>query len=200
MRPPALEAGLADDPPSPEPVSEAAPGALEVWAMDEHRIGLKPILRSVWAACGQRPLSPVRPRYEWLYLYGFVQPQSGRTYWLLMPTVSIEAFSAALTAFAAHVNAGPRRQILLVLDRAGWHMSPRLALPAGVTLVPLPPYSPELQPAERLWPLTNEALANRHFATLADLDQAQGQRCMALQDDPETVRGYVNYHWWPKVA
>ena len=200
MQPQALEPSPAEAPLSPEPVGEAAPGALEVWAMDEHRIGLKPILRAVWAACGQRPLAPVRPRYEWLYLYGFVQPQSGRTYWLLMPTVSIEAFSAALAAFAVHVNAGPRRQILLVLDRAGWHMSPRLALPAGVTLVPLPPYSPELQPAERLWPLTNEALANRHFATLTDLDQAQGQRCMALQDDPETVRGYVNYHWWPRVA
>mgnify|MGYP000620806904 FL=1 len=185
---------------SPAPAAESAPGALEIWAMDEHRIGLKPILRTVWAACGQRPLAVVRPRYEWLYLYGFVQPQSGRTYWLLMPTVSIEAFSAALAAFAIHVDAGPRRRILLVLDRAGWHVSPRLVLPAGVTLVPLPPYSPELQPAERLWPLTNEALANRYFATLSDLDQAQGRRCVALQDDPETVRGCVHYHWWPKVA
>ena len=51
------------------------PGAIvEVWSFDEHRLGLKPILRRVWAPIGQRPIASVYPRYEWLYLYGFVHP------------------------------------------------------------------------------------------------------------------------------
>ncbi len=51
--------------------------ALEVWAMDEHRVGLKPIVRRVWAKRGERPVVVVHPRYEWTYVYGFVRPESG---------------------------------------------------------------------------------------------------------------------------
>lgn len=168
--------------------------------MDEHRIGLKPLLRRVWAPVGERPPVSVRPRYQWLYLYGFVQPQTGRTEWLLMPTVSIDAFEAALQAFADSIAAGPDKRVLLVLDRAGWHVSARLTVPEGVELIFLPPYSPELQPAERLWALTNEALANSLFTDLADLEQAQAERCLVLQAHPEALRSRVNYHWWPQVA
>lgn len=149
--------------------------------MDEHRLGLQPLLRRVWAPYGQRPEVSVKPRYQWLYLYGFVQPQTGRTEWLLMPTVSIAAFEAALQVFAHTVGAGPDKRLLLVMDRAGWHVSPRLTVPDGIELVFLPPYSPELQPAERLWTLTHEPLANRLFASLDELEQVQAQRCLTLQ-------------------
>ena len=53
--------------------------ALEVWAMDEHRVGLKPVVRRVWAKRGARPVVEVRTRYEWTYVYGFVRPESGET-------------------------------------------------------------------------------------------------------------------------
>ncbi len=56
--------------------------------MDEHRLGLKPVLRRVWARRGHRPQVVVRPRYERLYLYGFVHPRSGRTWWLTMQAPS----------------------------------------------------------------------------------------------------------------
>jgi transposase len=52
------------------------------------------------------------------------------------------------------------------LDRAGWHTSTKWRVPTHVHLLFLPPYAPELQPTERLWPLTNTTLANRHFATI----------------------------------
>jgi transposase len=78
-------------------------------------------------------------------------------------------------------------------------------VPVGVHLVWLPPYSPELQPAERLWPLTNEPLANeplanRSFADLAELEAVQAQRCLTLQAQPERVRAATLFHWWPLVA
>jgi transposase len=73
-------------------------------------------------------------------------------------------------------------------------------VPPGLHLVPLPPYSPELQPAERLWPLTNEPLANRSSATLAELDAVLGDRCAALAVQPATVRAYTLFHWWPRIA
>ena len=168
--------------------------------MDEHRIGLHPILRRVWAPRGRRPVAAVQPRYEWTYLYGFVRPATGASYWLLLPTVSGAAFSAALREFASGAGAGPGKRIVLVLDGAGWHSGQGVTVPDGLHLVFLPPYSPELQPAERLWPLTNEPLANRHFATLAELEAAQSARCLALREQPATIRPHTHAHWWPEAA
>jgi transposase len=118
---------------------------------------------------------------------------------LLLPTVSVAAFTLALREFAQAVRAGRGKQILLVLDGAGWHSSPHVRVPVGLHLHFLPPYSPELQPAERLWPLTNEALANRHFHTLDELQEVQGQHCLRLQRTPEVIRAHTNFHWWPQT-
>ena len=129
-----------------------------------------------------------------------MQPETGATHWLLMPTVNIAAFNSALAHFAAQVGAGPTKQILLVLDQAGWHRSPQVQVPAGVQLAWLPPYSPELQPAERLWPLTNEPLANRTFADLAALDAVLADRCVRLAEQPARVRAQTLFHWWPRTT
>ena len=165
--------------------------------MDEHRIGLKPIRRRIWAKKGATVTAPVAPRYEWLYVYAFVHPQSGQTCWLLLPTVNVEVFSRALAAFAEEVGAGPDKQIVLVLDRAGWHGSAHLRVPEGIHLLFLPPYSPEVQPAECLWPLSNEPLANRVFASLDELEQVQAERCRWLQDHPAVVLAHTCFSWWP---
>jgi DDE superfamily endonuclease len=173
---------------------------VELWTVDQHRIGLKPILRRIWCRRGRRPEAVVQHRYQWCYLYAFVHPPSGRTVWLLLPTVSIAAFTVALTEFAQAVGTDRGKQILLVCDGAGWHASPQVQVPSGIHLHGLPPYSPELQPAECLWPLTNEALANRHFQDLDALQEAQAQRCLALQTMPEVIRAHTNFHWWPQTA
>jgi transposase len=170
---------------------------VEVWAFDEHRIGLKPILRRRWAPAGQRPIAMGRHRFEWLYLYGFVHPTTGEVVWFVCSTVDTDLFSAVLAAFARAVNAGGDKLVVLALDRAGWHVSDRLVVPDGVVLEFLPPYTPELQPAERLWPLANEAVANKHFATLNDLNAAVGERCRTLSAMPEIIKGVTRFGWWP---
>jgi transposase len=106
----------------------------------------------------------------------------------------------ALAAFAHALGAGRGKQILLVLDRAGWQVSSQVPVPAGIHLHVLPPYSPELQPAERRWPRTNEALANRHFHDLDDLQTVQAQRCLQLQGRPAVIAAYTPFHWWPQSA
>jgi hypothetical protein len=78
--------------------------------------------------------------------------------------VNIELFSVELDAFARAVGAGPTKQVVLMQGCAGWHASPRVRVPEHLHLLLLPPHSPELQPAEHLWPLTNTVLANQHFA------------------------------------
>jgi hypothetical protein len=132
-------------------LQEAHPEAsCELGAMDEHRLGLKPVLRRIWSRRGERPHATVHHRYRWLYLSGFVHPASGRVLWCLMPTVSAASFAQVLAAFAADAAAGPGKEILLVLDGAGWHVAQGLVLPEHLHPELLPPYSPELPPTERL--------------------------------------------------
>ncbi|HEV7129455.1 MAG TPA: IS630 family transposase, partial [Ktedonobacterales bacterium] len=92
--------------------------ALEVWAEDEHRVGLKPIVRWVWARRGQRVLARVQHRYVWDYLYAFVRPTTGTTWWLLLPSVRTELFALALASFAQATGAGDGKQVLLLIDGA----------------------------------------------------------------------------------
>jgi DDE superfamily endonuclease len=174
---------------------------VELWCEDEHRLGLKPIVRKVWSPVGERPSVKVHQRYEWSYLYSFVRPKTGEIHWLILPTVNARVFSLALEHFAKEVGAGnKRRRILLVLDRAAWHTGGEVEVPEGMHLEFLPAASPELQPAERVWPLSNEGVANRHFEQIEDLEEALIERCVALCDQPEVIRSYTRYHWWPRVA
>lgn len=85
----------------------------------------------------------------------------------------------------------------LVLDGAGWHTSPQLTVPDGLHLVPLPPASPDLQPAERLWPLVNEPVANRSFADLDAVEAVLVSRCQHLRATRDVVRALTLYGWWP---
>jgi hypothetical protein len=119
---------------------------VEVWASDEHRLGLKPVRSRVWAPIGERPLALGNHRYEWLYVTAFLQPTGGETIWYLSDGVSKPFFEKLLADFAETVGAGKRRRILLVLDNAGWHGEAGLAMPEGLRLVFLPPDTPELQP------------------------------------------------------
>jgi len=167
---------------------------VELWSRDEHRIGLTPILRRVWARArkGSTVKAPVGPRDQWMDVCAFVEPSSGRTSWLLLPGGNVEMFSQALALFAQEAGAGPDKHLVLILDGAGWHRSAHHRLPEGVPLRVLPAYSPEVQPAERLWPLANEV-----FTSLDEVEHVQAERCRWLQGHPEVVRTRTLFHWWP---
>ena len=173
---------------------------VELWASDEHRLGLLPIVRVVWAPRGERPQAIVRPRYQWLYVVAFVHPESGTTVFWLVPTVNAAIFTTLLLAFAEEQGVGRRKRILLVIDQAGWHGAEEVEVPEGITLLFLPPYSPELQPAEHLWELTDEPLANRCFGSLAELEEVLGRRCCGLTTQPERIRSTTLFRWWPHEA
>ena len=169
---------------------------IEVFATDEHRIGLKPVLRRVWAPRGGRPLAVGHHRFEWLYVTVFVSPATGESFWYLATGVDKGLFEDTLALFAREAGAGRDRIIILVLDGAGWHTAP-LTVPEGIRLVHLPPYTPELQPAETLWVHVDEPIVNRHFDTLEHLDAVVADRCVALAGDRDRVRAQAGFHWWP---
>ena len=168
---------------------------VELWAEDEARLGLKPIARRAWAVKGRRPSANGRTRYRWLYVFGFVHPASGRNLELILPAADADWMGLALEEFARWADPGGTKLLVVLVDNAGWHVAARLAVPPNVVLHRLPPCTPELQPAEPLWPLLREVVANRGFEDLGVMQPVLVDRCCWLIDHPEVVRGAVGFHW-----
>jgi transposase len=173
---------------------------IETFATDEHRIGLKPVTRRVWAPVGKRPISHGHHRFEWLYVTAFVSPATGEVFWDVSNGVSKPFFEALLRLFAEEAGAGRDRIIVLVLDNAGWHGEAGLVVPEGVRLVFQPAYTPEVQPAETLWTLVDEPIVNKHIPDLETLDEVISARCAALAAERQKIKSQAGFHGWPKIA
>ena len=166
-------------------VVEPAGGRVRVFFMDEARFGQQGTLTRVWARTGSRPTAVKQTRYEWLYLYAAVEPATGASVALEAPHVNTEAMSVFLRMLGAEL--GPKDHAVLIMDRAGWHKSKTLAVPGNITVLLLPPYSPELNPVENLWHyLRSHYLSNRAYADYPDLLDAGAQAWQKLT--PELLR------------
>lgn len=172
---------------------------VEVWGEDEARIGLQPVLRRIWAKRGQRANGRVEPRYQWLWVYAAVHPATGRVFWLILPRLDGDCVQLFLDEFArAHLSEGKR--IVLVWDGAPAHRAKKLRIPAAITLLSFPAYTPELNPSERLWSGVKEAIANQRPEDIEQLTDKVAARCRAISADAEAVKSLTSYHWWAAIA
>lgn len=177
----------------------AHPGKrLQLWFQDEARFGNKGRVTHRWYERGQRPPGLCDRRFTWAYIYSAVQPATGDDFTLVMPTVSTEAMSIFLEGLSASLPADVHA--VLVLDQAGWHGANALRIPANLTLVPLPPYSPELNPVERVWlHLRDRYLSHR---LLDDYEAIADACCTAWNDltaSRDTLRSLTAFPWLPQV-
>ena len=137
-------------------------------------------------------------RYQWAYLSGAVCPERAAGAALVMPYANTEAMNKHLEEIAKAVS--PGAHAVLVLDGAGWHGSGELVTPENITLLTLPPYSPELNPVETVWEyLRNNKLANRIYETYEDIVEA----CCGAWNDfitmPDRVAS-ITKRSWAKVS
>ena len=176
------------------------PGAarVELWFEDEARVGQKGRVTRVWYQKGQRPRGLREQRFASAHLFGAVCPERGAGVALVLPEVSTAAMGLFLAEVAAAVPAGTHAA--LVLDRAGWHVSAGLAVPPNLTLVHLPPYSPELNPVERVWLYLRERwLSHRVLAGgYAAVVDAACKAWNALGAEPGRLRSLTSYPWLPR--
>jgi len=112
-------------------------------------VGQQGTLTRVWAKRGSRPRAPRDTRYEWAYIFGAVCPARGAAAGLVLPFADTAAMNAHLAEIAGTV--APGAHAVLVLDGAGWHRGGELVVPENISLLKLPPYSPELNPVENVW-------------------------------------------------
>ena len=102
-----------------------------------------------WWLKGERAPGLAQQGYQWSYIFSAVRPATGEDFTLVLPVVSAAVMDLFLAQFAAALPADAHA--VLVLDGAGWHDQRALTVPDNLTLVPLPAYSPELNPVERIW-------------------------------------------------
>jgi len=144
---------------------------VELWFQDEARIGQKNTLTRVWGQTGRRPAAPKDLGFASAYLFGAVCPAAGKAAGLIMPVCNTLAMNHHLNEISSQVSEDAHA--VVILDRAGWHRSQALVVPGNITLLELPPYSPELNPVERIWHyLRSHWLANSVFPSLAAIMDA----------------------------
>jgi hypothetical protein len=162
-------------------------------------VGQKGRLCHRWWLRGRRPPGRCDRRFEWAYLFAAAEPATGAGVALVLP----EATTAAMNLFLAELAAGLPEDVhaMLVLDRAGWHRAHALVVPVNVTLVPLPPYSPELNPVERVWLYLRQRFLSlrvfRDYRAIVDACCAAWNRLVA---DPGRLRSLRDQPWIRKVA
>ncbi len=167
---------------------------IEIWWQDEARIGQKNGITRRWAKRGTRPSAPQDQRTASAYLFGAICPKAGKAAGLVLPRCTTAAMNAHLVEIGQAV--APGAHAILILDKAGWHTTAKLTVPANITLMPLPPRCPELNPVENIWQyLRQNWLSNRIFN---DYDDILGICCEAwnkLVDLPETITSIGLREW-----
>jgi transposase len=165
---------------------------VEVWFQDEARIGQQGTLTTVWAETGTRPTRVRQTEYQWVHLFAAVNPLTGNNSAMLAPHTNTHYMNAHLKFISQ--AAGEKTHVVLVLDGAGWHASKSLRVPKNITLLPLPPYSPELNPAERIWLyLRSNYLSNRIYQDYNTIFAATAEAWNRL--DNKTLASITNTQW-----
>ena len=173
---------------------EAAGKPIEIWWQDEARIGQKNKITRRWARRGTRPAAPHDQRTRSAYLFGAICPAQGKGAALVLPRCTSEAMALHLKEIARAVAPGAHAVVLL--DQAGWHTSAKLPIPNNITLLPLPPKSPELNPVENIWQFMRDNwLSNRVFRSYQDILDHCCFAWNALVEQPWTIMSVGLRDW-----
>lgn len=166
---------------------------------DEARVGQKGTLTYVWGEKGKRPRAPRDQRYECAYIFGAVCPARGVGAALIMPHADTQAMNKHMVEISNEVTQGAHA--IVIIDGAGWHTTKALVIPENITLLRLPPYSPELNSQENIWQyLRQNALANRVYETYEAIVDACCEAWNKLMALPETIKSIATREWFACVS
>ena len=177
-------------------LEHCSPGTpVKVFAQDESRVGLLPLIRRRITAGGGQPVATVTYQFRYFYLYGAVDPTTGDSFFLELPWLNTRAFQVWLAHFA---ETFPDSFNLLVLDNGAFHKAKAVQWPANVAPVFLPPYSPELNPIERLWRDLKDKLAEGVAHTLDQLSEAVSH--ILPGDSPPVLQSLTGYAYFVRAV
>lgn len=164
---------------------------MSLWVYDEMRYGLHPLLRKIWSLIGTRVTAPVNRRFKWGYLFGAIEVEGEGSEFLYTEGLSKEFDAAFINQIAM---SQPDKIHVIIGDGAGFHhkqnQDNEKALPSNVRILTLPPYSPELNPIEKLWDVVKDSICNVNWESL---DQLEGQLTKTLESLWSRTKGFSSF-------
>lgn len=168
---------------------------VEIWFQDEARVGQQGTHTYVWAPVGSRPAMVRDNRRNSAYLFGAICPDRGIGAAIISPAANIIAMNHHLAEISTQVTTGAHA--VLIVDGAGWHQAgQRLRVPDNISLLRLPPYSPELNPMENVWEfLRANKLCNLVWDTYEEIVDDCVNAWNFLINDPDRIRSIGARSW-----
>jgi transposase len=169
-----------------------------MYFQDESRFGLHTKSGRGLAAKGMQPVCTFGQVFEYTYLFGAFSPVTGEKFLLEMPCCNSDMFQIFLDEFA---KTDPKEYKIIVLDNGAFHKAKKLKIPHNIALLFLPPYAPELNPAEKIWHHIKRKFTNKHFKTLSEISDFFSHTIQNLS--PDMVKSICGYSYlsldalWP---
>ncbi len=176
-------------------LSTASGTPVEIWFQDEARVGQQGTHAYIWAPIGSRPLMVRDNRHDSAYIFGAICPARGVGAAVITPAANTEMMNLHLAEISTQITPGAVG--VVICDSAGWHQPGRnLEVPDNIRLLHLPPYSPELNPMERVWDYLRQ---NKLCATVWDSYDEIIEACAKawnwLIDNPRRIRSIGTRTW-----
>ena len=167
---------------------------IEIWFQDEARIGQKNGQVYQWAKKGSRPRQPKDQRYASCYIFGAVCAARDKGIALIMPHADSQAMQCHLDEISKCVALGAHG--VVTMDGAGWHRAHDLNIPDNLSILIIPPYSPELNPVENIWQfLRQNYLSNRVFETYEAIVDACCEAWNKLRNETNRINSIASRDW-----
>ena len=168
--------------------------SVNLYFQDESRFGLMTKQKRVLVSKGVKPIAQYQHSYQWLWLWGCFSPVNGHSFYWETPLVSNDIFENFLKDFS---NQNPRELKIVIIDNAGFHASQNIAIPENIKLIRIPPYTPELNPAEKVWQWMKAKTAMKLFKDVKTLQKKITE--MVNQLSPELIKSITAYELYTKT-
>lgn len=149
--------------------------------------------KRVLVSKGIKPIGQYQHSYQWLWLWGCFSPITGDSFYWETPLVSNDIFESYLKDFS---NQNPNELKIVVIDNAGFHACKNITIPKNIKLIRIPPYSPELNPAEKVWQWMKANVAMKLFKDIKTLQDKITE--MVNQLTPELIKSITGYEVYTK--
>jgi transposase len=167
---------------------------VDIWSEDETRIGQQGSLTRIWAKRGTRPRKIRQQQFISTYIYGAACHMTGESCALILPYANTESMNMFLEELSFRIR--PNRHVALLMDNAGWHRATNLIVPNNITLVPLPPYAPELNAMEQIWEwIKNHYLSNQCYVNYTEIVNCACSAWNILSQNSELIKSIMHRDW-----
>lgn len=167
---------------------------VDIWFQDEARFGQQNTTTRLWAEKGTRPRAVKQQQFLSAHIYGAVCPSTGKTEALISPVLNMAMMEKHLQQIADATPVG--RHAVVIMDRAGWHSNKLMVKFENLSIMHLPPYSPELNPIEQVWQwLRQHELSNQCFSCYEDIVDKVSDAWNSFRCKVDMVKSLCSRSW-----